>query len=69
MNMTPNDPRTEASMCKSSGTQPQNNEAWITRFQALTMKETTSKTHMQVHTNKESRKKQPWRNRGRTGPK
>jgi hypothetical protein len=24
MNMTPNDPRTEASTCKSSGTQPEN---------------------------------------------
>jgi hypothetical protein len=32
MNMTPNDPRTEASTCKSSGTQPKNDEAWITRF-------------------------------------
>jgi hypothetical protein len=28
-------------------------------IQALTMKETTSKAHMQVHTNKESREKQP----------
>jgi hypothetical protein len=27
INMTPNDPRTEVSMCKSSGTQPENNEA------------------------------------------
>jgi hypothetical protein len=27
------------------------------------MKETTSKAHMQVHTNKESREKQPGRNR------
>jgi hypothetical protein len=32
MNMTSNDPRTEASTCKSSGTQPGNNEAWIARF-------------------------------------
>jgi hypothetical protein len=32
MNMTPNDPRTEASTCKSSGTQPENGEAWIARF-------------------------------------
>jgi hypothetical protein len=32
MNMTPNDPRIEASTCKSSGTQPGNDEAWITRF-------------------------------------
>jgi hypothetical protein len=39
MNMTPNDPRTEASTCKSSGTQPKNNEAWIARIQALTVKE------------------------------
>jgi hypothetical protein len=31
-NMTPNDPRTEASTCKSSGTQPGNDEAWIARF-------------------------------------
>jgi hypothetical protein len=27
MNMTPNDPRTEASTCKSSETQPENSEA------------------------------------------
>jgi hypothetical protein len=62
--MTPNDPRTEASMCKSSGTQPENNEAWIARIQALTVKETTSKAHMQVRTNKESREKQPGRKSG-----
>jgi hypothetical protein len=43
MNMTPNDPRTEASTCKSSGNQPENGEAWIARIQALTMKEMTSK--------------------------
>jgi hypothetical protein len=61
MNMTPNDPRTEASTCKSSGTQPENGEAWIARIQALTMKETTSKAHMQVHTNKGSSEKQPGR--------
>jgi hypothetical protein len=29
MNMTPNDPRTEESTCKSSGTQLENGEAWI----------------------------------------
>jgi hypothetical protein len=61
MNMTPNDPRTEASTCKSSETQLENNEAWIARIQALTVKETTSKSHMQVHTDKESREKQAWR--------
>jgi hypothetical protein len=38
MNMTPNDPRTEASTCKSSGTQPENSEACIARIQALTVK-------------------------------
>jgi hypothetical protein len=59
MNMTPNDPRTEASTCKSSGTQPENSEACIAKIQALTVKETTSKAHMQVHTNKGSREKQP----------
>jgi hypothetical protein len=59
MNMTPNDPKTEAWTCKSSMTQPENSETWIARIQALTMKETTSKAHMQVHTNKESREKQP----------
>jgi hypothetical protein len=48
MNMTPNDPRTEASTCKSSGTQPRNSEAWMLRIQALTAKETTSKAHMQL---------------------
>jgi hypothetical protein len=64
MNMTPNDPRTEASTCKSSGTQSENNEACIERIQALTVEETSSKAHMQVHTNKESRKKQPGRKPG-----
>jgi hypothetical protein len=54
MNMTPNDPRAEASTCKSSGTQPENSEACIARIQALTMKETASKAHIQVHKNKES---------------
>jgi hypothetical protein len=34
MNMTPNGPRTEASTCKSSGTQPENSEACIARIQA-----------------------------------
>jgi hypothetical protein len=69
--MTPNDPRTEVSTCKSSGTQTENGEAWIARIQALTVKETTSKAHMQVHTNKESCEKQPGRkprpNRAETG--
>jgi hypothetical protein len=55
MNMTPNDLRTKASMCKSLGTQPENSEAWTASIQALTAKETTSKAHMQVHTNEESR--------------
>jgi hypothetical protein len=64
MNMTPNDSRTKASTCKSSKTQPENSEACIARIQALTVKDTMSKSHMQVHTNKESCKKQPWRNTG-----
>jgi hypothetical protein len=64
MNMTPNDPRTEASTCKSSWTQPKNSEACIERIQALTMKETTSKAHMQVHTNKGSCEKQQGRKPG-----
>jgi hypothetical protein len=34
------------------------------KIQALTMKETTSKAHMQVHTNRESREKQPGRKLG-----
>jgi hypothetical protein len=48
------------------------------KIQALTVKETMSKAHMQVHTNKESREKQPgkkpvpkraWAGRpGPTGP-
>jgi hypothetical protein len=58
MSMTANDPGTEASTCKYLGTQLENNEDWIERIQALTVKETTSKAHMQVHTNKESREKQ-----------
>jgi hypothetical protein len=41
------------------------------KIQALTMKETTSKAHMQVHTNKGSREKQSWKkpgpNRAETG--
>jgi hypothetical protein len=69
MNMTPNYPRTEVSMCKSSGTQPENSEACIARIQALTVKETTSKAHMQVHTNKESCKKQAGRNTGPNQPR
>jgi hypothetical protein len=69
MNMTPNDPKTEASMCKSSGTQPEKSEACIARIQALTLKETTSKSHMQVHTYKESCKKQPGRNMGLNQPR
>jgi hypothetical protein len=62
--MTPNDPSTKASTCKSSGSQPENSEACIARIQALTVKETTSKAHMQVHTNKESCKKQSGRKPG-----
>jgi hypothetical protein len=69
MNMIPNDPRTEASTCKSSGTQPENNEACVARIQALTVMETTSKAHMQVHKNKESCKKQPGRNTGPNRPR
>jgi hypothetical protein len=64
MNMTPNDLRNKASTCKSSGTQPENSEAWIARIQALTAKETTLKAHMQVQTNKESSEKQPGRKPG-----
>jgi hypothetical protein len=64
MNMTPNDPRTEASTCKSSGTQPENSEAWVAWIQALTVKETTSKAHIQVHKNKVPREKQSGRKPG-----
>jgi hypothetical protein len=64
MNITPNDHRTEASACKSSGTQPENIEACIAMIQALTVKETMSKAHMKVHINKESCKKQPGRKPG-----
>jgi hypothetical protein len=46
MNMTSNDPRTEASTCKFSGAQPENSEVCIARIQALTVKEMTSKAHM-----------------------
>jgi hypothetical protein len=69
VNMTPNDPRTEASTCKSLGTQPENSEACIVRIEALTVKETTPKAHMQVYTNKESCKKQPGRNTGPNRPR
>jgi hypothetical protein len=34
------------------------------KIQALTVKETASKAHMQVHTNKESREKQPGKKPG-----
>jgi hypothetical protein len=64
VNMTTNDPRTEASTCKSLGTQLENSEACIARIQASTVKETMSKAHMQVHTNKGSREKQPGRKPG-----
>jgi hypothetical protein len=64
MNITPNDLRTEASKCKSSGTQPENSEAWMTSIQALTAKKTMSKAHMQVHTNEESCEKQPGKKPG-----
>jgi hypothetical protein len=37
------------------------------KIQALTVKEMTPKAHMQVHTNKESREKQPGPNRAETG--
>jgi hypothetical protein len=66
--MTPNDPRTEGSMCKSSRTQSENGEACIARIQALTVKETMSKAHMQVHTNKESCEKQLGRKPGSNRP-
>jgi hypothetical protein len=39
------------------------------KIQALTVKEIMSKAHMQVHTSRESREKQPGGNRGRTGSK
>jgi hypothetical protein len=42
----------------------ENSEAWMASIQALTVKETTSKAHMQVHTNEESREKQPGRKLG-----
>jgi hypothetical protein len=64
MNMTTNDLRTEASMCKSSGTQPENSVSWMASIQALTVKETTSKAHMQVHKKRESCEKQPGRKPG-----
>jgi hypothetical protein len=64
MNMTPNDPKIEASTCKSSGTQPENSKACMARIQALTVKEMTSKAHMQVHRNKGSHEKQPGRKPG-----
>jgi hypothetical protein len=67
MNITPNDPRSETPTCKSSGTQPENSEAWIAWIQALTVKEMTSKVHMQVHTNKESREKKLGPNRAEMG--
>jgi hypothetical protein len=34
------------------------------KIQTLTVKETTSKAHMQVHTNRESREKQPGKKPG-----
>jgi hypothetical protein len=46
------------------GLNQKNSEAWIARIQALTVKEMMSKAHMQVHTNKESREKQPERKPG-----
>jgi hypothetical protein len=37
------------------------------KIQSLTVKETTSKAHMQVHTNRESREKKLGRNRAEMG--
>jgi hypothetical protein len=39
-------------------------EAWMASIQAVTEKETKSKAYMQVHTNEESREKQPRRKPG-----
>jgi hypothetical protein len=72
MNMTPNDPRTDASTCKSSGAQPENSKARMASIQALTVKETMSKAHMQVHANGESREKLRDKRQaelGRNGPR
>jgi hypothetical protein len=67
VNMTPNDPRTTTWRHKTSWTQTENSKVWIARIPALIVKKTTSKAHMKVHTNKESREKKPGRNRGRNG--
>jgi hypothetical protein len=48
VNMTPNDPRTEVSTCKSSGTQPENSEAWMASIEALTAKEIKG-PHVSAH--------------------
>jgi hypothetical protein len=45
-------------------TQPENSEAWMANIQALTVKQTTSKALMQVHSNGESHEKQPGRKPG-----
>jgi hypothetical protein len=45
-----------------------NSEASTTSIQALTAKETTSKAHMQMHTNGESREKLQDKSRAEMGP-
>jgi hypothetical protein len=67
MNMTPNDPRTEASTCKIFRDSTMKRQSLDNTIQALTVKETPSKAHMQVHTNKESHEKQPGPNQAETG--
>jgi hypothetical protein len=67
-NMTPNDPRTKASMCKSSGTQPENDEVWIARIQALTVKERHQRPTCKCTQIRNHARSNRGGNRGRNGP-
>jgi hypothetical protein len=67
--MTPNDPSTEASTCKSSGTQPENDEAWIARIQALTVKKRRQRPTCKCTQIRNHARSNRGGKRGRTEPK
>jgi hypothetical protein len=69
MNMTPNDPRTEASICKSSGTQPWNGEAWVARFKPWPWRKWRQRPKCKCTQVRNHARSKPGGNRGRTGLK
>jgi hypothetical protein len=59
MNITPNDPKDRRVNMQIFRYSTRKRRSLDSKMQALTVKETTSKAHMQVHTSRESREKQP----------